>query len=751
MKTEITNQLNKLTTIIFLLVAGLIPLFLGTFTTDFYETPKLIFLLVAVTLLLILKTVSWVLSGKVVLTRTPIDVPLLLFIAVVLISAFVSPLRYISFLGSLPKVHGSASTWVLYVLFYFLATSHLKTVGQVKGLLQALLASGVVLSILSVLSYFGVYLPIQNFKFANFSPAGSTFSGNAILVILLPVLFAGINGAKKIVPTNAAIAISTLFALTLGLTGNLAAVVAAVIGFVLVFVFDKKKGEKFSFDVKSLGLYLPMAVFLLVLILGRVSLPGNVLYTKAQNYPRELEQPLPSSWKISASSFRDAPFFGTGPSTYLYDFTSYKPLEYNASNLWNIRFDSSFDELLQLFATVGALGLVAFLVICGVIITFAIKAIKNHGDDSLIKGVSVGAISAVVLLVLHPSTLVLIVGLFLIVAVLMALNKSEFDKIEEFTIGIKAWNPTKSDLIVGDALPLILLALVVIISAFAYLKAVPMILADHHHRLALNAAATQGLTTYNELVAAEQLNPNADLYRTDLAQTNFALANAIAQAKGPTAASPAGSLTAADKQNIQTLLSQSINEGRAAVTLNPRSAQNWEILASVYRQISGVAQNALQFSLDSYGRAIQLDPLNPLLRLSVGGVYYSVKSYDLAIRFFTDAINLKPDYANAYFNLAVAARDKGDLQTAVAAAQTLVTLVDRNSADYKTASDFLASLNAQASGSAQPTAAAPETASPSAAITPANADTSALQQKELPKVLNLPEPSSIATPSAVKK
>lgn len=738
MRTEISKQLNNLTTIIFLAVAALTPLIFATLTTDFYETPKLVFLLVAVSLLLLIKGVSWVMGGKVSITRTPVDVPLLLFLAVVLISTFISPLRYISLFGNLPRIHGSASTWVLYILFYFLITSHLRSTGQVKKLLQALLASGVVLSAVSILTYFGAHLPIPAFQAANFTPTGSSFSTNSILVLLLPILLVATSGARRLVSSPIAISIASLFALTLALTGDFAVIVAGAVTYLLTIYFGSRT-ESLKLNSKTIGAYIPLVVFVLVFLLGKISAPGNILYTRSQNFPRELELPLSTAWKVSASAFRDSPLFGTGPSTYLFDFTSYKPVEYNATNLWNIRFDSSFDELLQIFATSGFLGLMAFILFCITVVSFSVKAIQKHGDDTLIKGVALAAISGVVLLALHPSTLVLVVVLLIIVASLMALNKSEYDKVEELTIGIKAWNPTRSDLIAGDALPMVLMLAFIALLAFVYIKAVPMVLADYHHRLALDAASSRGLVTYNELVQSERLNPNVDLYRTDLAQTNFALANAIASAKGPTSASPSGSLTDTDKQNIQTLLSQSINEGRAAAALNPRSSQNWEILASIYRQISGVAQNALAFSLDSYGRSIQQDPLNPLLRLSVGGVYYSVKNYELAVRFFSDAVNLKPDFANGYYNLAIAARDKGDLQTAVLAAQQLTNLVDKKSPDYQTASKLLSDLQAQASSSAQQSTQTP----------PAAQQTSALEQKQLPKVLNLPEPSSIATPSAV--
>ena len=271
-----------------------------------------------------------------------------------------------------------------------------------------------------------------------------------------------------------------------------------------------------------------------------------------------------------------------------------------------------------------------------------------------------------------------------------------------------------------------------------------IVLADYHHRLALNAVSkNDGIVAYNELIAAEKLNPKNDLYRSDLAQVNLALANAIAVAKAPTEASPGGSLTDQDKQNIQVLLSQSINEGRTAVTLSPRSAINWEILGLLYRQIAGVAENALVFSLDSYGRAILQDPLNPQLRVSVGGVYYAVKSYDMAIRFFTDSINLKPDFANGYYNLSVALRDKGDLTNAQALAEKLLTLLDPASPDYKTAGDYLADLKAKTQAAAEVTGSPPQP--------PAATASGALQEESLPKVIELPEPEEIATPEAIEK
>jgi tetratricopeptide (TPR) repeat protein len=294
-----------------------------------------------------------------------------------------------------------------------------------------------------------------------------------------------------------------------------------------------------------------------------------------------------------------------------------------------------------------------------------------------------------------------------------------------------------------DLFPIILFVVYVVAAVAVLFTTVTMTMADYYHRLALETANTNGAQTYADLQKAESLNPYVDLYRVDMSQTNFALANAIA-ARAKPGKNGALNLSAQDRQTIQTLLAQSINEAKASVLLSPRNARNWEVLASIYRNIDGVAQNALAFSLSAYGQAIQLDPMNPTLRLDVGGIYYITKNYNNAIQYFTDAANLKPDYANAYYNLAIAYRDNNDPVDALAVANQTVVLLQSNtsSPDYKTAVQLQSDLK-KAVASAQKTAAANEKAT-------AGQSNSALQNSNLPKVANLNNPPSVTPAPTVQ-
>lgn len=726
-------------------------------TTEFYDTPKFLVLLAFTGLLLLILTLRFTIAGKVTLTRTPLDIPLLLILAVGIVSTILSASPYVAALGNQLRIHDSLVSLAVLIVFYFVLVNFLKNAREIKWILTVGLMASQILAIVSLLAYAGVkILPAPWIQATNFTTTGSSFSTTAILALLLPFIVMQILSASKPLFITVNSLFLLLSGLTIALTGTWATWIGALVGVALtLFISDLRnlmdlRNLSQTSLIRLIGLIGPITLIGLIAILSLVPPVGgaqNPLFAQAQNFPREIQLGFPASWKISVSSFRDSPVWGTGPATYLFNFTNYKPVEFNSTKFWNLRFDQPFNEYLQVLATLGGIGFLALLSLTALFVSAAYKTYRTDRSEKLILGIC--GIVFFIILALHASTLALWVIGILILASFMVLNLRENPHsygaglggaadLKSMFLKVAGLSSTSSstEVLRTDALPAILLTVALAAALFAGFFAGKLTLADYHHRLALNAIAqNQGIPAYNELVVAEQLNPYNDLYRTNLAQLNFALANAIATAKAPTEASPSGSLTDQDKQNIQVLLQQSINEAKTATALSPRSATNWEILAVLYRQIAGVAQNALIFSLDSYGRAIFQDPLNPTLRVNVGGVYYAVQNYDMAIRFFTDAINLKPDFTNAYYNLSVALKDKGDLNSAQALAEKVLTLVDKDSEDYQVVSEYLSDLKNKLASSAQP---------------PAATTSGALQEEQLPKVIDLPRPENIATPEAIK-
>jgi tetratricopeptide (TPR) repeat protein len=79
-------------------------------------------------------------------------------------------------------------------------------------------------------------------------------------------------------------------------------------------------------------------------------------------------------------------------------------------------------------------------------------------------------------------------------------------------------------------------------------------------------------------------------------------------------------------------------------------------------------QGNLRCAIDSYNKAIELYPNNPMAFYNLGEAYIKNKELDNAIRSYQAAIKINPNFAEAYNNLSVAYWANGELQKAIQSA-----------------------------------------------------------------------------------
>jgi tetratricopeptide (TPR) repeat protein len=176
--------------------------------------------------------------------------------------------------------------------------------------------------------------------------------------------------------------------------------------------------------------------------------------------------------------------------------------------------------------------------------------------------------------------------------------------------------------------------------------------------------------TYQSNSLATLTGKHVDSYQRFFSQTNLALATSLAESV-PQGTQPSQETT----QTIYTLVQQSINAARQATTISPKNALNWQNLSSIYRSLIGFGQNADSFAILAAQQAVQLDPSNPQAYITLGGIYYQLKSWENAKQQFRQAITLKQNYGNAYYNLGHVLQEQGDLEGALAQYQTVKQLV----------------------------------------------------------------------------
>ena len=589
----------------------LLPLFFLPFTSDFFEFNKNILLLVSTGILIILWLLKMALIGKTSFKKTAFDLPVLLVAAVFILSSLFNAPNKLETLWTA----GSTGTILSLTVFYFFLTNNFESASTGK-ILKSLLVSLGLLGLFSLYQFCGLKLALigTNFFFPAFLqvfyPAGG-------LIPLATVLFVGLVASGT-----------------------------------QVYLTWKKENRLPWFYV----------------ITGTLILTGLVvslwqLFTT--NKPLLLD--YGASWAIAVESFKNWRLFllGVGPNSFLNAFTQFRPMSYNLTPLWTIRFVYSGNYYFHLLTTVGILGLASFVFLIFKTVKAQLKINEDLREKTLPVFIPLATIF-IIFVFLFPNFL--LIFLFYLLLALFALFFVSPKEYADFS-KIAAW---------AIFVPVCLM----ILGSFYFIGRTYA--AEVFFRNSLKAFANNaGNDAYNNQIKAIMFNPFNDNYRLAYSQTNLALAYSLASREN---------LSDQDRQNITVLVQQAIQESKAAVNLNQSKVTNWENLANIYRQLINFAQGADQWAITAFAQASKLDPQNPNLKLNLGGIYYALVNYDEAIRFFQQAVEVKPNFANGYYNLAAAYREKGDFKRAHEAMQITLSLVPQASEDYNKAKGELDEL-----------------------------------------------------------
>lgn len=627
-----TSIIKSTSGIIFSAYLFLLPLAFLTLTSNYFDTTKLALTVIVAGLGLLLWATHTIVKKAFTFTVTPLLTPLLLIIVTTLLSVFVSGSNTVAMLTG----KGTYLPALALIALLFPTLSSGKKFANLGFL--ALIGSATVLSTISIFQSLGFGLSrLINSVFSTtipdtlaFTPAGNPL---ALISFLLPVLV-----------TTLILAFTQKESLEKVILFLVSAIMGA--GTILVFLY--------SFPGKDTA-----PVFL----------------------------PLRNGYAIAIESLKTpkTALFGFGPESFVTAYNQLRPATMNLGNFWNIRFTNSSNELFEVITTTGILGLIAWITLAGAVIRIN-KKVKLTTETKVLV---LGAFISLFLLILLPATYLHLFVIFAFITLIAQQLKTDRQLVKTISANLSGISLVRPDhdgvreselsiLPYAAALPMVALTLAVFFfGARAYS-------AETKFKASLDAAAKDdGVATYEFQRQAIQTNPYLSRYRRTYATTNLALANALASKD---------EVSDQDKQNISQLIQQSIREAKAAVTLEPQNATNWESLTSIYRALIGVAEGADQWTIAALSQAVKTDPTNPRLRLDLGGIYYSLKQYDSAIRFYQQAAELKPDWANAYYNLAAAHKEKKEFNAAYDYLTQVIALVDPTSADYTKVQDELKEL-----------------------------------------------------------
>lgn len=662
----------------------LVPIFFLTTNFDFFEYPKTTLIWTSSLVLAALWFIRYASGGKVKLNKTPLDLPWIILLVVIGISAYLSAYKYPAIFGAMGRANPSLVAFVAYFLIYYIGVNTVESFKDVKRLLIALVAGSTTLAVVTLLQFLGVFSFLYTqtklaffFPLSGTNPAASTTSATVALALVVPIILGWLayNHRSKREGAGEFSLIDILLTVSLILIGSvlviyniLPAWITLITG-LIVFAFWQKVS-----NLRGIATYVSITAIVLVVVALLTHLPffkENIPPLK--NQPKqEVQLGIKDSWVVSVHAVRDLPFFGTGLGSYSSDFTRYRQVGFNLNPNWNLRFNTSFNDYFNYLAMLGIFGVLAWLFLVVRFLRFAFtKSLKstNTVEHSLIVGTTASVIAFLVGTLFTSSTSTVFFTFIVASILTVALEKVVGHGLENYNFSARY-----NEVVSPTAQPLVVAIPAFVLIGLAFFFGGKTVLANYHYRQALNDAQTnkvQGVLV--NLGQAIKLDPYVDLYHSEMARSSFVIASALARKPEP---------TDQDKANVQALARQAISQATIATSLDPVNVGNWETLASIYRSVSGDNQQVLIASLQSLAKAIDLDPANPQLRLAIGGIFYAAGQYDQAAQIFAQAVNLKPDFANARYNYANALIKQEKYDQAFAQYEAIKKLVQPGTADY---------------------------------------------------------------------
>lgn len=614
----------------------------------------------------LLALVAWVTRGVVVgemhLKKTPLDLPILFFIVAYGLSMAFSVDKWHSFWGFFgDPTHGFMNALVV-ILAYYLIANHFNE-KLFNKIIVSMLASNGFVTVIAFLGFFGAkFLPEKIAAIVPINTIGS-FTGFSIFAatmipVIVSVIFILIGNEKrgkvsKIISLSLLAILLVANLITLSILYAFVPWFAVLVGisFFLIFVLAQLVRPAAN------STWIPMVVFVLILIMLLI---GKGLPIKI-DLPLEATPNYAMSWEIAKNSLKENPILGSGPATYGYDFSKFKPQEFNVNALYNLRFYQGTGVFFESLSTVGILGAITFILLTLSFISVVVYLLSREKELNKIN--SLGIVSAsLIFLIASLSTqfdgTVLIFGL-LICAVAMAMLSLESRSEESYlNLSLKA----------SPKFALALAFVFMVISAgvvFLFLFIGKSFVADVYAGQVVRQQQLSEDGSVAKLVKAANLSSKEGRYLTRIGQEYMVLANNEFLKKE----------NERDVNKIRAYLQNSIVAAKQGSDMMKNDVLAAEVLAGVHENAVFYAPESRSLAEEAYRNALALEPQNSIYLIKLGQLKTSdiankteeekKKAVSEARDLFQQAIDKKADSAPAYYNLALTNEGLGDRDKAI--------------------------------------------------------------------------------------
>lgn len=638
--------------IILLLASLLVPLIVGSGFFFPYVVPRNIFFRIVVELGIGALVLAVCFSGKTIdLRDEPIFWALLVFVAASLLSALFSPARMHSLFGDFERM-GGVWAWV-HLLLFFLLLRTLRDEDWPWILNGALLVS-LTVSVIAIVEHVRLAASPSSTEYIGASSAtignGGLLAAYLLLGIAIAAYLASTSSRLRLLYLAAAL--TNLLALVFAENRStiIGLVAAALLGAVIYAAVSAGHRTRVGVVLAAIGLTVIVAGSAIIVKAFPASAFSRnvpeVFERLAATNPAGRDESRTMQWRAAVAGFKDRPLLGYGPEEHNLVWSAH--FDPDIYRLDTDVFDRTHNEYLEILATGGLIGILAFAAIwiaVGVTLSRAYRAGR------------LTAVSLAVLSGLQAAYAIYLVFWFfdlnstMLWVLLAALIASRG------TVGSIVLEPTTSETPLPVGKPLLAMALMSVLVAALVLEGYAPLRADRalaridapHGSIDATLSQFEVLTrsrahqtTHTALVMAQYLGtlrPNLEEIQRDpqkRVEVDRAIRQSIEAFRKEIDRDPANDrlytheagllMFAADFYRDPAYRHQAIDALHKAIDLSPHRVEQWLALASVY-----LGQRDYERAIVVLNDAIKSDPLLGEPRYQLASAYLGAGKGDSAL------------------------------------------------------------------------------------------------------------------------
>ena len=661
------------------------PLFFLPLNNELFEYNKMM-LVYGLTVIIVGMWIIKIINSKLlIIKKTPLDLPLMLFLLSQILSTIFSIDPHTSLWGYYSRSNGGLFSIISYILLFYAFVSNFKAEDLLKFLKSTLLG-GLLVSVYAIPEHFGVspsciFLTgrvsadcwVQDVQARVFATLGQPNWLAAYLGMLIPLGFYFVLTSTKKLATFFYSTLTVIFYMAFTFTYSRGATLGLITGIVVFLLgygychLERSERAEWRIGMTKEGksLLSLLLVFILINLLFGSALTGDFRLIK-QNAPpprpgltsgtisntTQLESGGTESgqirlivWQGAVDIFRHYPIFGSGVETFAYSYYNFRPAAHNLVSEWDFLYNKAHNEYLNYLATTGLLGFLSYMAIILTFIVWVIKKIINYEltknkkiDNSallIVSSLLAGYVSYLIQNFVQFSVVMIALLFYLFPAfAFVGSDSTKESKLPKFLTSHFSFLTSIYKRPIYTKFVQIIIYLIVFYLLFSLIK---LWYADTLFKKG-NDYSDSGNPgrAYNYLTTAASLNKSEPLYRNDL---GFAAASASV------ALADTDATTSADLKQV------SLNQTEASLKISPKNLSLLRTAIRTYYLLSSIDTTFDQKTLEMFDKAITLAPTDPKLYYNKALVLFQMDKKQQAIEALQKTIELKPNYREAHLSL----------------------------------------------------------------------------------------------------